>query len=217
MPPNKVLQRAGAAGAALRSRGRAPMLAEDGAAARLHERLPLNTRVVIRYTFTAGSVVLKAILRLLTKDLTGQTWQVDGHHPYFGKMVLLAFKNDDGSYWEAVVNCDGQRYDISIDAPDHQIPSEKQAQFAQRIIADQDVVFALAVPLLAPEFERWYKKPLPANWRDALKLVGFSVPANGDSDGSEWEVSYEGLWDSSGYMATCSFKNGRATSIAITR
>jgi hypothetical protein len=158
--------------------------------------------------------MLRALFGFLNRDLTGRTWEVKASHPYFGDIVLFAFKDTDRSYWEAELECEGNPIGVGINAPDRGEPSESQIQFARRIIAEPDAAFGWAEPLLALEFERWHKKPLPPEWREALKFVGFTVPTDGNEQ-NEWDLSYESLSDSSGHMFTCYFNGGKPVSVTV--
>lgn len=158
--------------------------------------------------------MLKSLFRFINRDITGQPWEVKTFHWYFGDILLFAFQNSDNSYWEAEIDYEGCRLSVTIDSPDRQEPSAKQSDFARQIIAEPDVAFSRAQPLLAVEFERWHKKPLPADWRIALKFVGFSVPVDGD-DKNEWELSYESLWDADGHLLTCSFIDGEPKTVSV--
>lgn len=158
--------------------------------------------------------LFKSIIGFLNRDLSGHSLYQRAYHPYIGNMLLFAFKNSDQSYWEAEVNFEGYQIGVSIDAPDFKEPSEQQIEFARRIITEPDVAFSQALPLLSIEFERWHKKPLPSDWRAALKFVGFSVPVDGD-DKNEWELSYESLWDAGGHLLTCSFIDGEPKTVSV--
>lgn len=157
--------------------------------------------------------MLKAFFRFLNKDITGRTWQAESSHPYFGDMVLFAFRDSDASYWEAEIDCEGQPITVHIDAPDRREPSDSHVQFAQQIVSAPEHAFAQAAPLLAPEFERWHAKPLPTDWRTALRFTGFTVPVDGDGR-NEWELSYESLWESRPHL-TCRFVGGKPESVTI--
>ena len=158
--------------------------------------------------------MLKTLFRILNKDLTGRTCEVEAAHAYFGEMVLFAFKDSDKSCWEAEMECDGERLTVAIDAPDRTGPSEGQVDFARRLLSDLDAAFARAQPLLVPEYERWHNESFPTAWRVALNFVGFSVPTDGD-ERNAWELSYESLRDPGRHQLTCYFIDGQPHHVTI--
>lgn len=158
--------------------------------------------------------MLKTLFKVLNKDLTGKTWEVEAKHPYFGQMVLFAFKNSDKSYWEAELDHDGDSISVGIEAPDRNEPSDLQVAFAQNILSNVNTTFARAAPLLEPEFERWHKESFPSDWKSAFKFVGFFVPAHGD-ECNAWQLSYESLRDRARHHFTCYFENGKPHHVTV--
>lgn len=158
--------------------------------------------------------MFRSLFQFLNRDLTNQTWNQKVNHPYFGDMILFAFKKSDKSYWEAEIEFESHRLRVSIDSPYLKAPSKQQIDFARQIVAEPDVTLSKTLPLLAPEFERWHNKPLPADWRAALKFIGFTVPVDGD-DNNEWELSYESLWDAEGHLFTCTFIEGEPKNVSV--
>jgi len=171
---------------------------------------------LVTFVFTGYIIIImfRSLFQFLNRDLTNQIWSQKSYHPYFGNMLLFAFKNSDKSYWETEIDFESHRLSVSIDSPDLTEPSKPQIDFARQIIAGPDVALSRALPLLAPEFERWHNKPLPADWRAALKLMGFTVPVNGN-DNNEWELSFESLWDAEGHLFTCTFIDGEPKTISV--
>ena len=40
--------------------------------------------------------ILKSLAKLLTRDLTGKTWEREVNHPYFGRLVYFGSKSPGG-------------------------------------------------------------------------------------------------------------------------
>jgi hypothetical protein len=161
-----------------------------------------------------GASVLKKLAQLLTFDLTRRTWNERAHHPYFGDMLLFAFRDRPTSYWECELQFEDHTVGISVEAPDRKSPSDAQADFARRLLSDIDTVVAQAKPLLAGTLEKWGCGPMPEDWRTALRLEGFTVPENGDSQ-KPWDVSFSSLADTAEHLYTCAFDNGAPTHVSV--
>jgi hypothetical protein len=151
--------------------------------------------------------VLKKLLQLLNRDLTGRTWTEESTHPFFGKILLFAFKNRPDSYWECELNSEGNAIGVCINAPDGMPPDESQAAFAKAILADVDRAFARAHPVLVAEYKKRTGRDVPGQWRDVFRFEGITVPAGGN-DLNEWDLSFLDLRDSSGHVWTCYFEQG---------
>ena len=151
--------------------------------------------------------MLKKLLQLLNRDLTGRTWSEESTHPYFGKIYLFAFKNRPDSYWECELNCEGNTIGLCINAPDRTPPDDAQVAFAKAILGDVDRAFALAQPVLVAEYEERTKRKVPSQWRDVFQFEGFTVPSGGN-DHNDWDLSFLDLHDPAGHMWTCYFEQG---------
>jgi len=135
------------------------------------------------------AIVLKKLFQLLNRDLTGRTWHEEADHPYFGNMVLFAFKNRPESYWESELLCEGVAVSLCIEAPDRMPPSDGQVAFAKSILGDLDRAFAMATPVLVMEYEARSERKVPSRRREAFRFEGLTVPVGGD-DRNSWDVSF---------------------------
>jgi hypothetical protein len=158
--------------------------------------------------------MLKKLLNLLNRDLTGRSWEEEAIHPYFGKIVLFAFGDSDKSYWEAELDFEGEQIWIALNAPDKCKPTESQVIFVKNILENPDQAFAKAAPILVQEFETWHKEPFPEHWRSAFKLVGMTIPMDGN-ESEAWELSYDSLKDPTGHQFTCYFERGKPSHASV--
>lgn len=146
------------------------------------------------------------------------SWLLDtesGHrieHPVLGEAVY--FKAKLGSYWEVETEVGDVPFTLIVDAESRVEPSEAQVAFFQRYASEPDLAFAKAAPLLAPEFERWVKRPLPSEWQRELSFVGMSVPMNGDEQ-LKYELSFEGPRGTGTAHFVCTLEHGVPTKVEV--
>jgi hypothetical protein len=133
-------------------------------------------------------------------------------HPVLGEALLIHTKS--GAYWEVETEVQQRPFTITIEAPDRADPSESQVAFFQKFSRNPDFAFAQAAPLLTGEYEKWVRQPFPANWRDAFELVGMTVPVAGN-ELNPWDLSFDCLQDRAGHQFTCTFEDGKPSSISI--
>lgn len=158
--------------------------------------------------------MLKKLLNLLSKDLTGLTWTEESVHPYFGEILLFVFRDSDKSYWEAELEFEGEKVGVGIDAPEKSEPTQSQVNFAKNILDHPDLAFAKAKAILIPEYESWHKERFPDEWRAVFKLAGFTIPVGGDEN-QAWELSYDSLKDPNRHQFTCYFEGGKPSHASV--
>jgi len=133
--------------------------------------------------------------------------------PLFGRMWFWPSDVNGRSYWEAEPTVDGRRIGVTFHAGPEG-PSPEHAAFLRWAAAEPDALYALARPLLEPEFERWVRRPFPAAWREAFVLAGLDIPHSGRTE-NPWSVSYDCLLDRSGHQFTVEFEGGRPASVSV--
>jgi hypothetical protein len=133
--------------------------------------------------------------------------------PLFGRMWFWPSDVNGRSYWETEPTVAGQRISVGFRAG-LEGPSPEHAAFLRWAAAEPDALYALARPLLEPEFERWVRRPFPAAWRDAFVLAGLDIPDGGLME-NPWSVSYDCLLDQSGHQFTVEFEGGRPASVSV--
>ena len=158
--------------------------------------------------------MLKQLIQLLNRDLSGRAWETESSHPFFGDIVLFAFKNSDDSYWEAEIETEGRSLTVIIQAPDRLEPTEKHVQFIQDLLLDQDATYGRVSELFSKEYAQWYGQPLLRNWRAAFRLVAITIPVGCDQF-NDWDISYECLSDGHGHHFTCYFAGGKASGVSV--
>lgn len=158
--------------------------------------------------------MLRKIFNLFNRDLTGKTWSEEKVHPYLGRMTLFAQRDNDQSYWECAVEFESEEIFIGVKVPNRTMPSNEQVQFLKDIMANPDIAFEKASPILIPEFETWHKQRFPKSWREAFKLVGVIIPAEAN-EMNPWELSFESKVDTVGHQFTCYFENGIARGVSV--
>jgi len=129
-------------------------------------------------------------------------------------MLLFVSKDSDKSYWEAELDFEGEKVGVAIDAPDRAEPTQLQVGFAKNILEHPDQAFAKAEALLVHEYEKWHEAPFPGYWRSAFRLVGMTIPVEGD-ESEAWDLSYESLNDPHGHQFTCYFEGGEPSHTSV--
>ena len=155
--------------------------------------------------------ILGALGKLLSKDLTGKTWQREVAHPYFHNLIYFGSKVESDCYWEAELPMDGEMVGVNMTGTSEGPTSEEEA-FCRRVLSDPEALFAKCREAFEPEFQRWAKRPLPAAWKGEFKLDGFQVLMNGDSS-EAWEVCY--FVESAGHYFTAVFEGGRVECVNV--
>lgn len=156
--------------------------------------------------------MLKELVQLLTRDLTGRTWTEELEHPFLGKMLLIASKTKPNSYCETAVELGRGRIEAFVNAPDRSPPSDAQVTFAREFLADLDRSVGPALPLVAERYRDLYGRRLPRTWRATLRRNAFEVPAGGDPT-NPWSPSLDATGDSAGHVFTCYFEGGRPANV----
>lgn len=99
--------------------------------------------------------MLKSLLRVLNRDLTGRTWQREVAHPYFTSLVYFGNRDVWRSYWEAEVpSSNGTTFIAFLKSPPDG-PSSAEEQFCRDAAAQLAMSSSFNAPLL-------YRAPLDA-------------------------------------------------------
>jgi hypothetical protein len=156
---------------------------------------------------------LARLFRFLGSDLTGRTWEEEGHHPYFGEMTRFCQRDHKNDYWEAEVVPPGETNPIGVTMSGNPSgPEESEVLFCQNAVGDLDALFELGRAAFAEKFVSWTKTPMPENWRGAFQLDGFSIPKDGDAR-NNWEVCYS--VKAAGHYFTAEFEGGRVARVCV--
>lgn len=142
------------------------------------------------------------LARLFSGGITHDTRE----HPWFGTMTRFRTRDGSKSWWEAELPIAEPPGKVSITlegGPDG--PGEAEEAFCRRTVADFDDIFERCRPALDPVFREWAAAPMPADWREAFGIDGFSVPPGGDPDG-EWEMTW--FVDRANHWFTAVFDGG---------
>ena len=156
---------------------------------------------------------LRNLFRVLNRDLTGETWEREMRHPYFGPMVYFGHREPEKSYWEAELSVHGHPKTFSVTmrgTPDGPEPSEES--FCQATVGDLEALFSKCRDAFLGEYPHWTREPFPSDWKQAFVLDGFSVPTNGDSTAS-WDVCY--LAVPTGHYFIAEFEAGRVVRVRV--
>ncbi len=158
--------------------------------------------------------LISKLFAFLNADLTGNTWQSESSHHYFGEMVYYGFKKNNNGYWECEVACEGGTVFVGIDSPTETPPTSAHVEFVQSIIKDVDVAFALTQSKIVEMFEDFCETPFPKEWRKVFVLTGIFIPLNADRI-NNWELSFECLVDKDGHTFTCYFENNIPVGVSV--
>jgi hypothetical protein len=154
---------------------------------------------------------LGALGKLLTRDLTGRTWQREVDHPYFQKLTYFGSKTPADCYWEAELPRGSTMVGVNMSGtPDG--PTFEEEAFCRRTLSDLDGLFARCREAFEPEFQRWAKRPLPADWFSEFTLDGFQVPVRGDLS-EPWEVCY--FVEAAGHYFTAVLEGGQVQYVNV--
>lgn len=148
---------------------------------------------------------MKFLRKLLGLD-SGQRIE----HPVLGEGVLVNAKH--GAYWEIETELDDHPFTLIIDTEDLREPTPEQVVFFQRFSERPQRAFEIAGPVLAPAYERWSRRPLPAEWQGELCFVGMTVPGDADPH-AEYELSFEGPTALNSPHFACTVKEGQAVAV----
>src|SRR5262245_51110271 len=99
--------------------------------------------------------LLKALGKLLTRDLTGQTWTRESDHPYFLNLLYFGSRDPTKCYWEAEVQLPAGQSRIGvtmIGTPDG--PTVAEEQFCKTALSDLDSLFNKCRSAFEPEYLR---------------------------------------------------------------
>jgi hypothetical protein len=133
-------------------------------------------------------------------------------HPVLGEALLIRAKN--GSYWEVETEVAQKAFSASFEAPDEADPSPQQVAFFEMFANNPGLAFSKAQPLLVGEYEKWVRKPFPADWTKAFAFVGMSVPIGADET-KPWDLSFECLQNRERHLFTCTFADGAPSGVQI--
>ena len=159
--------------------------------------------------------MLKRLFRLLNRDLTGKTWEVEASHPYFGDIVYFGSRDSDKGYWECELEVDGEPLFVGINSASQELPNDEHVLFVQDILANPAQTFDLVAPFLIPTYKEVTGSDLPESWQDVLKLESLFVPQDCNRDNA-WELSYGGNTENDDHQFTCHFFPDKPSSISIT-
>lgn len=159
--------------------------------------------------------MLKSLFRLLNKDLTGKTWEVEATHPYFGNIVYYGNRDGGKSYWESELNVDGDIISVGINSSTEDLPGDEHVHFVQDLLANPDQTFQLVAQHIAPVYKEYTGEDLPDAWQAVLRLEALFVPQDCDRN-NPWELSYGNFGNEDGYQYTCHFFPDRLPSISVT-
>jgi hypothetical protein len=128
--------------------------------------------------------------------------------PYFGRLTFMR-----GGYWEGELVVPGVSEKVGLVVPASETgPSEEQAAFCRRLLADLDALFARCRPVFEGDFEQWAEKPFPAEWQADFSLVGLGLPEVGDN-ANPWNVCY--FVDAANHYFTAYFEDGRPSYVTV--
>ena len=135
----------------------------------------------------------------------------DLEHPVFGALFLET--NRRGSYWIHEPDIDGEIC-ITVATRDNAPPSVAQTAFYQNAIRDLDVLFDRAATLVRDDYVRFFRQPLPAQWRSVFRFSGLGIPLDGD-ERNPWDVCFTCLTNDSGHLFTCYFRDGLPSHVSV--
>ena len=159
------------------------------------------------------SGLLNSLGKLLTRDLTGRTWQREASHPYFTNLIYFGSKDEQACYWEAEVQTSDEARRVGVTMKGTPAgPTAAEEQFCRAALADLDALFEKCRSAFQTEFVKWTKQPMPADWRGTFKLDGFQIPINGDAL-SDWELCY--FVEPAGHYFTAVFDKDRVKHVAV--
>lgn len=157
--------------------------------------------------------LLKIIGRLLTRDLSGRTWQREATHPYFMNLVYFGSRESSDCYWEAQIELPGTEAFASVTmagTPDG--PTKAEEQFCRFTAANLDALFEQCRASFEAEFVKWVESPMPAEWRQAFKLDGFQVPPEGNPS-NPWQACF--FVEPAGHYFTACLEQGKVTEVVV--
>jgi hypothetical protein len=158
--------------------------------------------------------LLSSLAKVLTRDLTGRTWQKESTHAYFQNLIYFGSRNQGESYWEAELSLfDGEDGRIGITmtgTPEG--PTKDEERFCREVVGNPNALFERCRAAFDAEFLKWTKQPIPANWRDAFRLDGFQVPVSGDPS-ENWQVCYFVV--PAGHYFTAVFASGKVSNVVV--
>jgi len=154
------------------------------------------------------------LFSLLNRDLTGNTWNTESSHPYFGEMTYYGFKKNNNGYWECEVACEGSFLSVIINSPTETLPTSEHVDFVQSIIDDLDATFNLTQSKIVEMFEKFLEIPFPEDWKKAFLFTGMEIPLDADPR-NNWELSFECLLDKEGHYFTCYFENNVPVGVSV--
>jgi hypothetical protein len=74
---------------------------------------------------------------LLTRDLTGRTWQREASHPYFENLIYFGSKDVEACYWEAEVQTSDEALRVGVTMKGTPAgPTAAEEQFCRAALAD---------------------------------------------------------------------------------
>lgn len=158
--------------------------------------------------------LLNSLMKLLTRDLTGRTWEKEATHPYFANLLYFGSKSEAKSYWEAELalpDDPGKRIGVTLTGTPAG-PTEEEERFCRQTLTDPDNLFEKCRAAFEIELGKWVSAPMPTKWRDAFTLDGFQVPVGGDPL-SAWEVCY--FVNPARRYFTAVFENGRLKHVRV--
>jgi hypothetical protein len=158
--------------------------------------------------------MLGKIFSFLNKDLTGNTWNSEASHPYFGEMTYYGFKKNNNGYWECEVEFEGGYLSVIINSPDEVLPTINHEEFVKSILNDMDKTFAKIKSLMYSTFENWKELEITDDWRKVFELSAIEVPLDCNPL-NNWDIGFECLLDKDGHYFTCYFENGIPTGVSV--
>ncbi|WP_296873535.1 hypothetical protein [Tibeticola sp.] len=132
-------------------------------------------------------------------------------HPVLGPLQLEQGKR--GPYWLREAYADGE-LTLSIDAEGEAEPTEAQVAFFNWINSDLESIYSQVAPELSSRHQGMQRKPVDADWHKTFRLVGISVPSDGNKL-APWDITFECLTDNSGNLYTCYFERGALANVSV--
>jgi len=104
---------------------------------------------------------------------------------------------------------------LSLQTTGERPPTVAQVAFYERIVGDQDSIFSKVADHLVPKYEAYLRRhQFPANWSEALALVGVGIPLDG-TEANPWDVTFRLKTENLGYLFTCYFERGFVVGVSV--
>ena len=132
-------------------------------------------------------------------------------HSILGQLQLE--QGAKGPYWLREAYQVGE-LTLSLETVGETPPSDAQAKFFQWVNNDLEEIYKASASNLESRHQGMQRKPVHVDWHRTFRLVGISVPLEGNRL-LPWDITFECLTDNSCYLYTCHFENGSLTHVAV--